>query len=67
MLTVCLVCIIITNTKEASKCSFPGLASKTPIYMQIRDQVVLGIAGGELAPGEKLPTIRALAGSAAYT
>ena len=37
------------------------MASKTPIYMQIRDQVVLGIAGGELAPGEKLPTIRALA------
>ena len=32
-----------------------------PIYMQIRDQIVLGIARGELAPGEKLPTVRALA------
>ena len=37
------------------------MASRTPIYMQIRNQVVLGIAAGELAPGEKLPTIRALA------
>ena len=37
------------------------MASRVPIYMQIRDQVVLGIASGELAPGEKLPTIRALA------
>ena len=38
------------------------MASQTPIYRQIRDQMVLGIAAGELAPGEKLPTIRALAG-----
>ena len=37
------------------------MASKTPIYMQIRNEIVLGIASGELAPGEKLPTIRALA------
>lgn len=37
------------------------MASRTPIYMQIRNQVVLGIAAGELAPGERLPTIRALA------
>ena len=37
------------------------MASKVPIYMQIRNQIVLGIASGELAPGEKLPTIRALA------
>ena len=36
-------------------------SSKLPIYMQIRNQIVLGIASGELAPGEKLPTIRALA------
>lgn len=33
----------------------------TPIYLQIRNQIVLGIAGGKLMPGEKLPTIRALA------
>ena len=32
-----------------------------PIYMQIRNQVVMGIADGRLTAGEKLPTIRALA------
>ena len=31
-----------------------------PIYMQIRNQIVLGIAQGQLAVGERLPTIRAL-------
>jgi len=36
-------------------------SSEEPIYLQIRDQLVLGIAGGRLATGEKLPTIRALA------
>ena len=35
--------------------------SKTPIYQQLRDQIVFGIAEGKLSPGEKLPTIRALA------
>lgn len=35
--------------------------SDQPIYMQIRNQIVLGIARGQLGPGEKLPTIRALA------
>ena len=35
--------------------------SKTPIYQQLRDQVVVGIAEGKLSPGEKLPTIRTLA------
>ena len=32
-----------------------------PIYQQIRNQVVTAIASGELKPGERLPTIRALA------
>ena len=36
-------------------------AADKPIYLQIRDQIVLGIARGELTAGEKLPTIRALA------
>lgn len=35
--------------------------SETPIYQQLRNQVVVGIAEGRLAPGERLPTIRALA------
>lgn len=33
----------------------------TPIYQQIRNQIVMGIASGELKPGDRLPTIRALA------
>ena len=35
--------------------------SDIPIYMQIRNQIVMGISGGELAAGEQLPTVRALA------
>ena len=34
--------------------------SGTPLYMQLRNQVVLSISKGELKPGDKLPTIRAL-------
>lgn len=33
----------------------------TPIYQQIRNEIVRGIAAGSLAPGQQLPTIRALA------
>ena len=36
-------------------------ADELPIYRQIRDQLVLGIADGRLCAGEKLPSIRALA------
>ena len=35
--------------------------SGIPIYKQIRDQVVLAVADGQLLPGERLPTTRALA------
>ena len=35
--------------------------SDVPIYMLIRNQIVMGISGGELAAGEQLPTVRALA------
>lgn len=31
-----------------------------PIYLQIRNQIVTMIASGDLQPGEKLPTVRAL-------
>ena len=34
--------------------------SETPIYLQLRNQVVLSIASGALKPGDQLPTIRAL-------
>ena len=39
-------------------------SNEVPIYMQIRNQVVMGIADGRLAPGEKLPPIRTLANEA---
>jgi len=35
--------------------------SDVPIYQQIRNQIVMGISGGELGAGEQLPTVRALA------
>ena len=35
--------------------------SDVPIFMQIRNQIVIGIAEGKLKPGEQLPTIRTLA------
>ena len=35
--------------------------SDIPIYMQIRNQIVLGISAGRLSPGEQLPTVRGLA------
>lgn len=34
--------------------------SDVPIYMQIRNQIVMGISSGELEAGEQLPTVRAL-------
>ena len=36
-------------------------ASDVPLYKQLRDQIVMAIAAGELSPGEKLPTVRTLA------
>lgn len=36
-------------------------ASDVPLYRQLRDQIVLGLADGRLAPGEKLPPVRVLA------
>ncbi len=35
--------------------------SDVPLYMQIRNQIVIGIADGKLHSGDKLPTVRALA------
>lgn len=35
--------------------------SSIPIYMQIRDQIVMGISDGRLQEGQQLPTVRALA------
>ena len=35
-------------------------SSQAPIYRQLRDQIVAGIASGELSPGDQLPSVRAL-------
>ncbi len=35
--------------------------SEVPVFKQIRNQIVMGISEGKLRPGEKLPTVRALA------
>ena len=35
--------------------------SSVPIYKQITDQVCLAIASGQLAPGDPLPSVRAVA------
>jgi GntR family transcriptional regulator len=37
------------------------LQSETPIYAQLVDQIVEGIASGALQPGEPLPSVRGLA------
>jgi len=37
------------------------LQSETPIYAQLADQIVEGIASGELKPGDPLPSVRSLA------
>ncbi|MFE0462072.1 GntR family transcriptional regulator [Kitasatospora sp. NPDC058965] len=38
------------------------LSSEVPIYQQIRDQVVVAVATGELVEGSALPSTRQLAG-----
>ena len=35
--------------------------SDIPIYIQIRDHIIMGISDGSLTSGEQLPTVRALA------
>lgn len=38
-----------------------NMASNTPIYVQLRNEIVLGIGNGKLKIGENLPTVRQLA------
>lgn len=35
--------------------------SEQPIYIQLKTQIIRAIASGELSPGEKIPSIRAMA------
>ena len=37
------------------------MKSEIPIYMQLRNEIVLGISKGELKLGETLPTVRQMA------
>lgn len=37
------------------------MSSDEPIYLQIRNQVVMSIGSGELKPGQKMPSVRQLA------
>ena len=41
-----------------------NLSSEIPIYLQLRNQIVMGIAQGNLRRGESLPTVRQLASDA---
>ena len=36
-------------------------SGEIPIYTQVRDQIVIGIASGQLHPGDALPSVRRLA------
>ena len=36
-------------------------SDEAPIYLQIRDRIIEGIARGELSPGDSLPSVRQLA------
>ena len=38
-----------------------NMSSDTPIYMHLRNQIVMGIGSGELKTGEGLPSVRQLA------
>src|SRR5512137_3217481 len=40
---------------------YRDMASGVPVYRQIIDQILGGIASGALAPGDQLPTVRQLA------
>ncbi len=35
-------------------------ADSTPLYLQLRNQIVAAIAAGELEPGDSLPSVRSL-------
>ena len=36
-------------------------SSDTPIYTQLCNQIIIGVASGELCPGETLPSVRVMA------
>jgi len=55
-------CINIYNTKELFSMIFDiQTQSNQPIYQQLREQIIVGIAKGDLSAGELLPSVRQLA------
>lgn len=38
-----------------------NMADEVPIYIQLRNAIIVGIGRGELRPGERLPTVRQMA------
>ncbi|WP_099202986.1 GntR family transcriptional regulator [Miniphocaeibacter massiliensis] len=37
------------------------ITSSTPVYVQLRNEIIKGVAYGEIEKGEKLPTVREMA------
>lgn len=58
-------CITVYNTKLIKEVRIMlinlDVSSGVPIYLQLRNEIVMGIGGGDLAIGEGLPTVRQLA------
>ena len=53
-----------STTQQPGKSSFPfrlDPRSGVPVYRQLIDQVMGGVASGALAPGDQLPTVRQVA------
>ena len=38
-----------------------NINSSTPVYVQLRNEIIKGVAYGEIGKGEKLPTVREMA------
>ena len=53
----------VSNSKNKRKpfCFALDLSSGVPVYRQIIDQIIGGVAAGTLTPGDQLPTVRQVA------
>lgn len=54
--------ITLVYLREVMSLIFIDMHSRTPIYEQIKEQILLNIKQGEYKPDEQLPSIRSLAG-----
>src|SRR5690625_4067522 len=67
MLTLSFVCYImyitdVTNRKGDVMYIQLDFESDIPIYEQLKNEIIIGIAKKQLLPGERLPSVRGLAG-----